>query len=679
MIDKLAAAAANSEDYNFDTDPYDEQPSLASRMRAQSREFEDVDLRRGNRDSPSHDRPGEASSSTAVPALPQKDEAISARERMRSRAGRMLSRTRSFVPTRKSRLGFIDDTAVADPDVVLMADVVLANRPPRSPPQTPTATNTEATSSAAASSSASSSLPSESRPVTNFLRIGRAEQPIRARPTGIGSQESSQERGGGSGSNSPLPPDAYARGTSRERGSREGSLDMPRSEPLPPSVLAQPSSLPAMPESPNNRAGASGSRISAAPVAALSSLERGATAAGSSLVQGLERGASAVGGAVAAAAGLMSTMTSTEESALRRRVEQLSAQLAATEAALRSAEEQSTHWQHCVHDLFNGLLLNPRMNARYELKISKLLEKALSKQEHIETVRYVKCSFPSVASDAPRLRLIQWSSLDSSEWEVRFAPCWKIELSLEGRSLMMPFKLLVRVGQIRMRGEMRVSFPPDLMHTLISFNTMPTFDMSIDSEVSLGSVPMPLQRGVSALLRYELRKWMQNKAVAPYAMKIKRSQPTDQPQQYGGSLDKGREASKAAQAAFGAAGSSGGSKASGSGDGGGGGGGGSQDEAAPSEESPPHHPETPAAPTGGVPGGGAGGGGGGGGTEETVRVRAASDEPQQRPAVSDEDLRRAILAALIKHDNPRVGVGRSRGGTWRRSTPTSGQSSGAKK
>ena len=68
MIDKLAAAAANSEDYNFDTDPHGEQPSLASRMRAQSREFEDVDLRRGNRDSPSHDRPGEASFSTAVRA-----------------------------------------------------------------------------------------------------------------------------------------------------------------------------------------------------------------------------------------------------------------------------------------------------------------------------------------------------------------------------------------------------------------------------------------------------------------------------------------------------------------------------------------------------------------------------------------------------------------------------------
>ena len=38
---------------------------------------------------------------------------------------------------------------------------------------------------------------------------------------------------------------------------------------------------------------------------------------------------------------------------------------------------------------------------------------------------------------------------------------------------------------------------------------------------------------------------------------------------------------------------------------------------------------------------------------------AATGEPLAiSSAVSDEDLRRAILAALIKHDNPRAGVGR---------------------
>ena len=99
--------------------------------------------------------------------------------------------------------------------------------------------------------------------------------------------------------------------------------------------------------------------------------------------------------------------------------------LFATEAALRSAQEQSSHWEHCVHDLFNGLLLNARMNARYEVKVSKMLERALTKLENIESVRYVKCSFPSVASEAPQMKLIQWESLDSSQWEIRFAPCWQ--------------------------------------------------------------------------------------------------------------------------------------------------------------------------------------------------------------------------------------------------------------
>jgi hypothetical protein len=68
---------------------------------------------------------------------------------------------------------------------------------------------------------------------------------------------------------------------------------------------------------------------------------------------------------------------------LRRKVELLSAQLAATEAALRASQEQSHHWQLCVRDLFNGLLLNPRMNSKYELKASKMLEHAIAKLDLI--------------------------------------------------------------------------------------------------------------------------------------------------------------------------------------------------------------------------------------------------------------------------------------------------------
>ena len=72
-----------------------------------------------------------------------------------------------------------------------------------------------------------------------------------------------------------------------------------------------------------------------------------------------------------------------------------------------------------MRDLFQGLLLNPRMNAKYELKVQQRLERAVTKLEAIHAVRYIKCSFPSVDSDAPQLQLRRWESLDESEWEVR--------------------------------------------------------------------------------------------------------------------------------------------------------------------------------------------------------------------------------------------------------------------
>ena len=44
-----------------------------------------------------------------------------------------------------------------------------------------------------------------------------------------------------------------------------------------------------------------------------------------------------------------------------------------------------------------------------------------------------------------------------------------------------------------------------------------------------------------------------------------------------------------------------------------------------------------------------------------ARARERLREEGSASGVSDEELRRAILAALIKHDNPRVGVGRKKG------------------
>ena len=75
--------------------------------------------------------------------------------------------------------------------------------------------------------------------------------------------------------------------------------------------------------------------------------------------------------------------------------------------------------------------------------------------------------------------------------------------------------MVVRVKQLRLRGELLASFPSDLAYTIFSFTEFPEVNFEVDSDVSLGSVPMPLQRAVAKIMRSELHKWMASRVVAP--------------------------------------------------------------------------------------------------------------------------------------------------------------------
>ena len=89
---------------------------------------------------------------------------------------------RSFAPPRKSKSNVIDDSAVPDPDVILLADAVLARRPVgRSPPTTPRKDGEPPDPVAA-----------DSRGVTKLLRIGRSS--VRPTPTADSSSSADHSR-----------------------------------------------------------------------------------------------------------------------------------------------------------------------------------------------------------------------------------------------------------------------------------------------------------------------------------------------------------------------------------------------------------------------------------------------------------------------------------------------------
>jgi len=529
----------------------------------------------------------------------------------RARATKVIARTRSFVPQRESRAGFIDESAVPDPDVVLFADLVLARRglPPR--------------------------------PGHDSSRHERAS---------VDSMDDSDE-----------DPQSDASDAAH---------------------------------------GAEGARHGADGADWLHHATHGSTEAGAEGAASIGAAMGGPGGsglAYSSALGSFCAEPSPDGALvqqLRRQVATLAAQLSATEEELRSAREISSEWSQCVRAMFQALLLNPRMLLKYELKMGKMMEKAIGKLEQIQAVRcvqrcydgtrmacrlhatvacrwhviaviecdcprlqlepissgrcartpchrYVKCSFPSIPSDAPQLQLLSWTSLEASQWTVSFAPSWRMEMCLEGRAALVPFKLLVRVSTMTIQGEMSLSFPSDMGHVLLSFAAMPKLEMAIDSEISLDvgvSLGLPVGRAAASLIRHEIHKWIASHAVAPHAMKIKRTPPTD-------------PAAAAADAAATAAAAA---------------------PAAAQETSKPEETwsswllggttESAAAETSAAGADAADSKAdsrGAAGTHADAAHAAGGTENGESPSmsgVSDEDLRRAILAALVKHDNPSVGA-----------------------
>ncbi len=259
--------------------------------------------------------------------------------------------------------------------------------------------------------------------------------------------------------------------------------------------------------------------------------------------------------------------------------------------------------------------------------------------------RYVKCSFPSIPSDAPQLQLLSWTSLEASQWTVSFAPSWRMEMCLEGRAALVPFKLLVRVSTMTIKGEMSLSFPSDMGHVLISFAAMPKLEMAIDSEISLDvgvSLGLPVGRAAASRIRHEIHKWIASHAVAPHAMKIKRTPPTN----------------PAAAAAAAAATADAAAPAA------------AQEASKPEEtwsswllggttESAAAEPSAAGADAADSKADSKADSRGAAGTHADAAHAGGSTENGESPSmsgVSDEDLRRAILAALVKHDNPSVGA-----------------------
>jgi len=197
----------------------------------------------------------------------------------------------------------------------------------------------------------------------------------------------------------------------------------------------------------------------------------------------------------------------------------LQKQVEALREQLRVSETKVAMWEECMQQLLYCMLLSPDMNDMYKTECVALLREALQSVEQIEKVHYVECSFPSVPAEAPHIQLERWTSLDESEWNVRWAPSWSIQVALEGLQYVQ-FRLMLRLFDFRVSGRLKLRAKPDFSSIVLSFIEMPKLRLRTGCNVSWGAVPLPLQDYLESFVKQEVRNWLSQNIVSPNQLEI---------------------------------------------------------------------------------------------------------------------------------------------------------------
>ena len=173
-----------------------------------------------------------------------------------------------------------------------------------------------------------------------------------------------------------------------------------------------------------------------------------------------------------------------------------------------------------MQSFLHSVMLSPDMNEMYKDECSTLLRDALKTVEQIQTIKYIDCSFPSVPTEAPHIQLIRWESMQYSEWQVRWAPSWKVQVAVEGLQYLQ-FTLMLRLFDFRISGRMVFRASNDLSEIKMMFLAQPKMRLKTECSVSWGSVPLPLQTYIETVVQDELKRWTKDNVVTPHEMAIR--------------------------------------------------------------------------------------------------------------------------------------------------------------
>ena len=95
--------------------------------------------------------------------------------------------------------------------------------------------------------------------------------------------------------------------------------------------------------------------------------------------------------------------------------------------------------------------------------------------------------------------------MNDSEWHLRWAPSWSVQVAVEGQQYLQ-FSLTLRLEDLRLSGRITLKMSSDLSTIILSFTTPPKLRLKTAVTVSWGSVALPLQTYIETVVQDEFQR-----------------------------------------------------------------------------------------------------------------------------------------------------------------------------
>ncbi len=186
----------------------------------------------------------------------------------------------------------------------------------------------------------------------------------------------------------------------------------------------------------------------------------------------------------------------------------------------RRAEAALERLETALRSVLNCVILNPIMTHFYQQKLTVTLSRVLQSLDSITEVKYVNCSFPSIANDFPEVRLEEWKGLPSSLWTARWNPKWRVSCRVQGTHYL-SFTLEIDIHSISVAGDLHIGFSRGLKTVSVAFTEMPQTNLTVDTSIALGILPIPLKimrQSITSAVKSAFDSWLRNNLVLPSRM-----------------------------------------------------------------------------------------------------------------------------------------------------------------